>query len=167
MKSAMKKTMDNEEGYILVLSMFLLMILTILGVSATNTSTIEILMAKGARHYQENFYEAEAAAMEGAAMVRDAAIDPAAFNWLNNSADLAVPGDLRDETNYTDANSAVSSLSANARYLALNRGVVPGDSLLQGAPSRTDLRIYGRYNCDSGAGCGRPGEVMVELGYLK
>lgn len=167
MRQTIKKTMDNEDGYILVLSLFLLMILTILGVSATNTSTTEILMAKSAKFYQENFYEAEAAAMEGAALVRDAVIDAASFAWLNNRADLPNPANIRDSANFIDANSAVSSLSGNARYLVLNRGVVAGDSLLQGAPSRTDLRIYGRYNCDIGAGCGRPGEVVVELGYLK
>jgi Tfp pilus assembly protein PilX len=50
----------NEEGSVIVLSMVLLVLLTMLGISATQTSTIEVQIASNERTALQNFYQAEA-----------------------------------------------------------------------------------------------------------
>ena len=50
----------NQEGSVIVLSMVLLILLTILGISATRTSTIEVQIASNERHAVQNLYQAEA-----------------------------------------------------------------------------------------------------------
>jgi Tfp pilus assembly protein PilX len=50
----------NEEGSVIVLSMVLLVLLTILGISATRTSTIEVQIASNEIHAVQNLYQAEA-----------------------------------------------------------------------------------------------------------
>jgi Tfp pilus assembly protein PilX len=52
--------MGNEEGSVIVLSMVMLVLLTILGISATRTSTIEVQIASNEIHAVQNFYQAEA-----------------------------------------------------------------------------------------------------------
>ncbi|MGD8548459.1 MAG: pilus assembly PilX N-terminal domain-containing protein, partial [Desulfobacterales bacterium] len=51
----------NEEGSVIVLSMVLLVFLTILGISATRTSSIEVQIASNERNALQNQYKAEAA----------------------------------------------------------------------------------------------------------
>jgi Tfp pilus assembly protein PilX len=50
----------NEEGSVIVLSMVLLVLLTMLGISATRTSTIEVQIASNEIHAVQNLYHAEA-----------------------------------------------------------------------------------------------------------
>ncbi|MBW1727807.1 MAG: pilus assembly PilX N-terminal domain-containing protein [Deltaproteobacteria bacterium] len=50
---------QNEEGSVIVLSMVLLVFLTILGISATRTSSIEVQIASNERHAIQNQYKAE------------------------------------------------------------------------------------------------------------
>jgi len=52
--------MGNEEGSVIVLSMVLLVLLTILGISATRTSTIEVQIASNERQAVQNQCQAEA-----------------------------------------------------------------------------------------------------------
>jgi len=55
-----KALMQNEEGSVIVLALVLLVLLTILGISATRTSTIEVQIASNERHAVQNLYQAEA-----------------------------------------------------------------------------------------------------------
>jgi Tfp pilus assembly protein PilX len=52
--------MGNEEGSVIVLSMVMLVLLTMLGISATRTSTIEVQIASNEIHAVQNLYQAEA-----------------------------------------------------------------------------------------------------------
>ncbi len=55
-----KALMQNEDGSVIVLALVLLVLLTILGISATRTSTIEVQIASNERHAVQNLYQAEA-----------------------------------------------------------------------------------------------------------
>jgi len=61
-----KKLLKNEEGSVLVISLIMLALLSLMGIAATNISTIEIQIAANNRTYMQNFYMAEAAAREAA-----------------------------------------------------------------------------------------------------
>ncbi|MDY0374941.1 MAG: pilus assembly PilX N-terminal domain-containing protein [Desulfobacterium sp.] len=50
----------NEDGFVLLSSLVFLVILTVIGVAATNTSTIETMIAGAEKNKQKAFYAAEA-----------------------------------------------------------------------------------------------------------
>ena|GEM_PF-437587 len=52
--------MKNEGGFVLVATMVILLILVVLGISASNTSNTEILIAANDKDIKENFYDQEA-----------------------------------------------------------------------------------------------------------
>jgi Tfp pilus assembly protein PilX len=54
-----KTLLKNEDGSIIVLAMIMLVLLTLLGISATTTSTIEVQIAANERQALQNLYQAE------------------------------------------------------------------------------------------------------------
>ena len=61
-----KYIIKDENGSVLILSMLMVMMLTLVGIAATTTSTIEMGIAANERAYKDNFNRSEAAAMIGA-----------------------------------------------------------------------------------------------------
>jgi hypothetical protein len=56
-------SIGNEEGSVLVISVVILALLTVIGIAATSTTSIELQIASNDRIYKDNFYHAEGAAM--------------------------------------------------------------------------------------------------------
>lgn len=57
-----KITLENEKGSVTVLAVVMLMLLTLLGMAATTTSSIETQIAGNELRYKQAFYAAESAA---------------------------------------------------------------------------------------------------------
>ncbi len=60
----MKKTiaiLKNEEGSVIIIAIVILALLTIIGISATNTTTIELQISSNDKSHKITFYAAEAA----------------------------------------------------------------------------------------------------------
>ena len=55
----MKKTLKNEQGFILITSLLMLMVLLVIGIAATNTTTTELQIAGNDKAMKQNFYVAE------------------------------------------------------------------------------------------------------------
>ncbi len=53
------KTTDNEDGFVLVATMLILILLVVIGISATNTTSIEYQIAVNDRMAKEDFYNQE------------------------------------------------------------------------------------------------------------
>jgi hypothetical protein len=68
------KTLRNENGYVIVLAILILSILTIIGVSALQTSRTEVQISTNSLIYHKNFYAAESAAI-------------LSFDWLRGNLD--------------------------------------------------------------------------------
>jgi len=82
---------NNEQGFVLVLALFMLTICTMIGMAAMSTSTIELDIAGNERVHKETFYQAEA----GSAAVAEAVLDKEAYGtWSDNEkfADLGLHG---------------------------------------------------------------------------
>ena len=62
-------TCRNEEGSVIIIAFILLVVLTLIGVLATRTSTIDIQIASNEIPYQQNFYVAEGGVHREAAEV--------------------------------------------------------------------------------------------------
>jgi len=123
----------------------LLVLLTLLGMAATTTSTLEIMIADNDRDYKVNFYNAESAAIQAAVIMENQANPngemkgqgttwgPANENWLNtyqaaNRTDMSVLNNWDDLTdpNYagslpewsaTQTNTNIDGVDSNGRII--------------------------------------------------
>ena len=55
------KLINNEEGSVMVMALMVLSVLTIIGLSSSTTSTIELQIVRNERIYQRDFYIADSA----------------------------------------------------------------------------------------------------------
>ena len=158
----MKKVMtnvNNEDGYFLILAtLMILVLLTILGVSASRTANTEITVAANEMVYQRNFYLAEGALMEA---IDGLANTPSLMNSPPTWFDSGV-GNLREDNvaEYWDTIAQESSIddTGNTRFVAGLEGLGPG-SLDVTKMTIVALGVYGR--------CQRNGVTTVKVGYLK
>ncbi|MBE0595779.1 MAG: pilus assembly PilX N-terminal domain-containing protein [Desulfuromonadales bacterium] len=71
--------LSNERGSVLILALLILVMLTIIGMSATTTTNFEVKIAANERQYHSAFYAAEAGlsyVLETSSLYNDANIDP-------------------------------------------------------------------------------------------
>jgi hypothetical protein len=142
--------LKNEEGSLIVLTIMILVMLTIVGLAASNISTTEVQIATSELIYQRNFYRAEAAAMEAAQLLENLA-DPQAAPpaWLKPQEAGITEANLSDAWagGDPDVSPAAATIdSANSRYLSSYEGIAPGSSVAMNAPKVHDYTIYGRSN---------------------
>jgi hypothetical protein len=83
----------NEQGSVIVLVMMILVILTIIGIAATNTSNIEELIASNEKLYKAVFYAAEGGTEIAAEMLEQNLCCPTGFHgdmpiYIGNASDI-------------------------------------------------------------------------------
>ena len=64
MITAVKEGLNNENGFVLVLAVLMLAVITVIGVAATRTSDTETQIASNQRQIADEFYDAEGALIE-------------------------------------------------------------------------------------------------------
>jgi type IV pilus assembly protein PilX len=162
----MKETclLKNEDGSILVIGLIMLMLLTLLGISVTTTSTIEIQTAGNERVYKHNLYLAEAAALHGAQALENTDLANNTPTWLLGPlVNVDLDNDNIPDDNVWSANSQQSidpSGKGPSRVLATFEGLAPGSSLDMTKASVYAYKVYGRSNRGNGL-------AFVEVGYRK
>ena len=145
----------NEDGSVMVLALAMLMLLTLIGMSAITTAMIEIQIAGSKKTHTECLFLAEGAAMQCA-------------QRMENDPDLLVANYVNAENTVTDADiwnifeaktKEDSPISPSGTgYAAVYEGTV--GSLKMGQPN---LHAYGVYGWHDTA----RGRVIVELGYRR
>ena len=78
----------NDRGSALVLALLILVLLTLMGISATNTSTVEVQMASSEKFYELAFYSAESGWQR-------------ALNWLDGQFPGVTDNLVWDGTTFT------------------------------------------------------------------
>ena len=165
---------SQERGSVLIISLILLVLLTMIGVTASKTSEIEVMIAGNERVYKQNFYLAEGAAMQGAQIMELTDLVNVGLPWLmdednknDGGAELPaasysdIQAHIYESDNWTDAfSSELAGLAGEARVLALSKGVVPTSSWKMTSPKVYGFEIYGRSRH-------RNGEGLVSVGYRK
>ena len=143
----------------MVIGLVMLMLLTLLGISATTTSTIEIRIAGNEIEYKRNLYLAEATALEFAQEMQD---DPDLENNPEIKAlDSVTPDNIRDDTHWDGAgNSYQSDVDSKARYIPVFEGLAPGASLDMTKSTVNAYTIYGRSKENNAV-------AIVEIGYRR
>jgi hypothetical protein len=166
-----KNMMKNEEGSVLVISLVILAVLVVLGISAATTSNIELRIATNNEIYTENLYLAEAAAVEGAQDLEDIVPNPrdnAPTDFLNPDVDDVSQDDILDE-NYWGGGAPVAARNGfddpgtpyqDTQMLAGSQGIVGGSSLDMGKSNVHGYTVYGR--CER-----RNSVVIVGVGYRR
>lgn len=164
----------DEEGAVLVVSLIMLAFLSLLGIAATTTSSIEIQIAANDRAYKHNFYMAEAALWEAAQRIQ---------NGGNLTGFVTHPDDIADKDFLIQVNAntwiidttkreeivdwvienAISSSvdSAHAGYRGIGPITTSAGNLTTGATIRT-YYIFGFYDKPNEPNKGR---VIVDAGY--
>jgi Tfp pilus assembly protein PilX len=134
----------NEDGSVIILALIMLMLLTMVGISATDTSTVEIQVAGNERHYKQNFFKTEAAALQGSQRIQDA--PTYTETWIID--DDTYSHTYSPRTNFDNiANwsnlSGLGSQYSNTYSLVLYGGVAPWSSLDMTSP--TQVRVFNVY----------------------
>ncbi len=185
-------SINNEKGTALIIALMLLVLLTLLGMAATTTSTLEIMIAGNERDYKVNFYEAESAAIQAAVTMENEPNPNVQMrgwgprwgangeNWLRHFQDATKP-DMTDldvwdditgdpdatQNDYSDwaddQDNVISDGNEKIAYYAAKFiGVGLGDSL-DVAPDGSRKYSYVIYGY-SKSGNGR---ALIEVGYKR
>jgi len=157
---------NNEKGSAIVVALMVLMVLTIVGISSTNTTIVELQTVRNEGIYKQNLYLAEAAAQEAIQrLYNQAQTDPAELKnktpvWLNDdTVDFANANNWDSDATGGDDNSLVAALDPDTVLTIVDRGISPGASLdISGATNTHDFAVYGLSNHNSGM-------VLIQIGY--
>ena len=152
----------NEDGAVLIVSLMMLVLLTLLGVSISTTSEVEVLIAGNERLQKMTFYQAEGTALEGAQFLKDNASlhhDDNNNDWLHPDDGTVTLANIRDAATWNGNggnNSTTSSQYANASYLGVFEGDAPGT----GMGKAFQYGLYGMSIDPTG------GQSIVKAGYV-
>jgi PilX N-terminal len=106
MRTSLRATTRNEDGYALLATMLLLVLLTVIGVAATHTSHIEAQIAGNEKRISADFNKAEGALIQTLEDYNDwmtidflTASDPDEAEWDDKADPLDVDGDGQPDVN--------------------------------------------------------------------
>jgi hypothetical protein len=163
--------MNNEEGSVIILTLIVLALLTVIGISSTTTSTIELQITRNERLFNQNFYLTEAAIMEAIQRVKNetnqSVLNGLSENWLHNTKNI-----MDDPGNWVrsgaSTNSELSSYDTGNNelyYSVVNLGRMAGSSLdpTKGQSIR-EYTIFALYDSDSVT---RSGQILIEVGFKR
>lgn len=164
--------LENEEGSIIILSLLVLVILSIVGFSASRTSTTEMQIVRNDATYQQNFYLAESGATQAAQLLSNtdstALQNKDTLTWLNNWEDLDTDSDNEVDdidtwfaSSGADQTANISSITANnsIEFSVVDLGSTGTISL--GQPQIHNYSIVGIGDRD------RRGQITIEIGYRR
>ena len=138
---------SNEKGSTLVLSILILLLLTVIGIAATNTSIIEILISGNDKVHKMTFHQADGGTEVGIELVEQN-ISLAGFD----ATDLANLGDVNATSPNLYLNTTSSLPSDTNRDAYLPKGYT-------GNEPHTNLTIYGNTGLSTG------GAIQMAAGY--
>ena len=108
-----EKIIQNENGSVLIVAVVLLIVITIMGLSVSRLSDVDVQIAKNEREYVENFYAADSAWREAIEWLDTRPQAPALVNkdlFLGGSTDENV----LNIRNYGDGDNGVLNTGFNA-----------------------------------------------------
>jgi len=157
--------MTSEDGYMaLFAALVLLVLISIIGISASRVANTEIGMARNEVIYHRNFFLAEGAAMEAADRLANTAdLKNNMPVWMERAAGALDYTNLRTYFNHAAIPSA--TVIPQASELDLNRtlfvagvdGTAPGEGLDPDRPKIHAISVYGRCEWD--------GVSIIKVGY--
>lgn len=161
--------LNNEDGSVLIVALVMLVLLTLIGISATTTSQIETKIAGNERVFKRNLYLAEAGAMQTAQDLEERA-DPQAdeptLAWLHDIGIVNEPY-VRNNSNWTNANSQVSIEPNTTRFMASSEGLAGGSKGTSLNMTKSNIHVYNLYGRWYDAVNPAKGRLIIQVGYRK
>jgi len=162
-----RSIINLEDGNVLIVSLILLVLLTMLGISATRTSSIDMQVAGNNMTYKRNLFTAEAAAYQAVQIMEETDLVTDAPNWLlpEGTSEVHIGPPDRWENGFPGGTAGSSSIDsdprATTRFIAIRGGIVEtGESLDMTRTKINEFSVYGR--CDRNRGTS-----IVKVGYRK
>lgn len=169
-----KWLLNNEDGSVVAISVVILAFLTVIGIAATTTTSIELQITGNNKAYKENFYLAEGAAMMLAQILENQAdLKDREFPNPGGGDDVDIPGkdemendEITKDTYWEgdeDKSCEATGLAADSppRIIAKIEKLAMGSSLDMSGGSRIyEYTIFGRRKKSNCA-------VVIEMGYKK
>ena len=162
--------LKSQDGYMaIVAALVILVLISIIGLSASRVANTEVAMSRNEILYHRNFYMAEGAAIEAVDELENIAnLKTAMPIWVETVAGELTMDNVREFFKApADRNSLLTSSttpfrqahldSDHAQYVAGVEGVAPGESLDPDKPKIHNLSVYGRCEWD--------GVSIVRVGY--
>ncbi|MBF0257945.1 MAG: pilus assembly PilX N-terminal domain-containing protein [Desulfamplus sp.] len=161
------RPVHNENGSAILISMIVLVLLTLIGISATNTSQIELQIAGNEKIYRQNFNLAEAGTTEAVQILKSTPPEalkddnkftygnPAYLSWLKPDGT-----NMKDTSNAANWNTN-SALNNNVKYAAVEHGLAGGASIDLTASSQLyEYSIFGLSENNNG-------QSLIQIGYRR
>ncbi|MFH2064553.1 MAG: pilus assembly PilX N-terminal domain-containing protein [Pseudomonadota bacterium] len=164
----MKKTLqiiNNEEGSLIAIVLLLMAVLTVIGISASNTAITESQIVRNETSYKTSFFRAEAAAIEAIQRLQDEMnLDVFPPTYLMPIGTITTPNQLLDRNDPAwgfAEDSGLDGPTTDVEFLAVSTGIQTGSSMAMGAAQVHSYVVYGREQDARG------GDVIVGIGYTK
>ena len=138
--------LDNESGFVLVMSLLILLVLVIIGITATKDSQIDLLVARNDKQAKQNFYLTEGVVAQAAQTAEDTAADIMKARTLSGLIQYAnVPNklDIKDSSNWA-AGVVQPGSAPGTSYLLVDKGIAAGGSMDMSSSSLHRFDISGR-----------------------
>ena len=159
--------LTNQDGSAIVIALMFVVLMTLIGIYATQTANTEIFIARNEVLRNQTFYRTEAGLVEAAFTIEEEIKD----NLLDRSPSYlfeeAGATDMTDMDNWDfdgqdgDDTAVPSALDAEVAFCAIDRGIAPGSS--KKATNATQVRRYAIYVHHSS----QTGRELMEVGYNK
>ena len=150
----------QDQGSVLIVALVVLALFTLLSISSTATTNMEIRITGNENIQKENLYAAEAAAMRGAQDMHDNDLRTSSLAYLNG-----ITSPTQTQSHITNLSSYILSdtltqLPAETRFASVSRGIAAGSSLDMTKTRVHEYSVYGWCNSNKNT-------VIVEVGYRK
>lgn len=157
----MKNIVKSEEGSAVLIALMVLMLITIIGITALDISDTELIVSHNSRCYKQNLYRAEGMVMEAAQIVNATAaanLTPSAAgapSWLvDGTVDtpdfLPESGDWESST-YAQETALSIDNPEKANFTVVYEGLSTGSSLSMDSTIKIwQYSIYGKSNVCNG-----------------
>lgn len=156
--------LDNESGFVLVLSLLILMVLVIIGIGATKDSQLDLLIARNDKLSKQNFYMTEAVVAQAAQTAEDTPADILKARTLGGlflESAIPRPTDMTDSNNWAAGFAAPAGWNPGASYLIVDKGIAAGGSMDMSSSQLHRFDISGRLVDISG------NTTIISIGYRK
>ncbi len=159
--------LGDEEGSVLLVTVLILVLLTLIGISAISTANIETSIAGNEKVYKQNFYMADGSLREAVQRIQNETIpdqlraSTTSHKWINSCVDI-------DKTSWDNSGQAgvtvnSSSSGIGGRFEVFDGGVATGNSASSIKLTSRSVHEYIVY----GESAANNAKIVIEAGFKK